>query len=101
MATLVLITSFSFYVYIRYASNRQLVDTLIKQAYFLQKEGDLPKAIEKNRELLKSTLGIDAKIEYAPYIHYQPNFFRTIKKEKRYFIQGFSLTSLKTRHTWF
>ncbi len=89
MATLVLITSFSFYVYIRYASNRQLVDTLIKQAYFLQKEGDLPKAIEKNRELLKSTLGIDAKIEYAPYIHYQPNFFRTIKKEKRYFIQGF------------
>ncbi len=89
MATLVLITSFSFYVYIRYASNQQLVETLIKQAYFLQKEGDLPKAIKKNRELLKSTLGIDAKIEYAPYIHYQPNFFRTVKKGKKYYIQGF------------
>ena len=89
MATLVLVTSSSFYIYIRYASNIQLIDTLTRQANFLLSRGNLEDALKNKRDLLKNTLDIEAKIEYAPYVHYQPNFFRTIKKGNRYYIQGF------------
>jgi len=90
MATLVLIISFSFYIYIRYNSNTRLESSLEKQAnYLLKNYPNLELALNNKKDILKNTLEIEAKIEHAPYIHYKPKFFRTIKKDNRYYIQGF------------
>lgn len=90
MATLVLITSFSLYIYIRYNSNQQIESTLTKQAnYLLENYPNLEQALQDKKDLLKNSVDIEAKIEHAPYIHYKPKFFRTIKIDNKYFIQGF------------
>ena len=90
MATLVLITSFSLYIYIRYNSNQQIESTLTKQAnYLLENYPNLEQALLDKKDLLKNSVDIEAKIEHAPYIHYKPKFFRTIKIDKNYYIQGF------------
>jgi len=90
MATLVLITSSTLYIYIRYNSNAQLEISLKKQAdYLLKKYPNLEQSLYKKKDILKNTLNIEAKIECAPFIHYRPLFFRIIKVKNRYFIQGF------------
>ncbi len=90
MTTLVLVTSFSLYIYIRYNSNTQLQDTLEKQAnYLLKNYSNLEDTLNTKKDILKNTLDIEARIEHAPYIHYQPKLFRTIKKSNRYYLQGF------------
>jgi len=90
MATLVLITSSTLYIYIRYNSNAQLEISLKKQAdYLLKKYPNLEQSLYKKKDILKNTLNIESKIECAPFIHYRPLFFRIIKVKNRYFIQGF------------
>jgi len=90
MATLVLVTSFSLYIYIRYNSNVELQKTLEKQAnYLLYKYPNLEQKLINKKDILKNTLDIEARIEHAPYIHYQPKLFRIIKKDKKYYLQGF------------
>jgi len=90
MATLVLITSFSLYLYIRYNSNAQLQAQMNKQAtYLLSKYSNLKDTLPSKKDILKNTLGMDAEIKYAPFMHYRPSFFRTIKKEKKFYLQGF------------
>jgi len=90
MATLVLINSFSLYIYIRYNTDYQLKESLEKQAkYLLKNYTNLENAINNKKDILQNTLDIEAKIEHAPYIHYQPKLFRIIKKGKRYYLQGF------------
>ena len=90
MATLVLITSFSLYIYIRYNSNSQIEDSLEKQAnYLLKNYPNLEEALHNKKDILQNSVDTEAKIEHAPYIHYQPKFFRTIKIDKNYYIQGF------------
>ena len=90
MATLVLVTSFSLYIYIRYNSNIQLQETLEKQAnYLLKNYPNLEKKLHNKKDILKNTLDIEARIEHAPYIHYQPKLFRIIKEDGKYYLQGF------------
>jgi len=90
MATLVLITSSSLYIYIRYNSNAQLQESLKKQSdYLLKNYPNLEQSLREKKDILKNTLDIEARIEHAPYIHYKPIFFRTIKDGKKYYIQGF------------
>ncbi len=90
MATLVFITSFSLYYYIHITSINELKKTLEEQAEYLLKHYDtLAKDIKKQNNILNNSLGIKATIESAPYIHYQPKLFRIIKKENRYYLQGF------------
>ena len=90
MATLVLITSFSLYLYIRFTSNLQIQNNLQQQADFLLKDRNkIESKLLKNKELLKKSFDIDAKIKKAPFMQYRPKFFRTIKKNNRYYLQGF------------
>ena len=90
MATLVLITSFSLYLYIRLNSNSQIQNRLEQQAKFLLKERDIvEKKVKLNQELLKDSFDISAKVEKAAFMHYRPKFFRTIKKDNKYYMQGF------------
>jgi len=89
LATLVLFTSFSFYFYIRINSTYELQDSMQEQAkYLLKKYDNLEDALKKN-DNLNNSLGINAKIEYAPFIHYQPKFFRNLKKDGRFYFQAF------------
>jgi len=89
LATLVLFTSFSFYFYIRVNSTYELQDSMQEQAkYLFKKYKNLEEALNKN-DTLQSTLGINAKIEYAPFVHYQPKFFRNLKKNNRFYFQAF------------
>ena len=90
MATLVLITSFSLYLYIRFTSNSQIQNRLLQQAEFLLKDRELiNKKIHQHQDLLKNTFDISANIQKASFMHYRPKFFRTIKKDGKYFLQGF------------
>jgi len=90
MATLVLITSFSLYIYIRYNSNLQIESSLEKQAnYLLKNYPNLEQALHDKKDILKNSFDTEARIEHAPYIHYKPKFFRTIKLDNNYYIQGF------------
>ena len=90
MATLVLITSSSLYIYIRYNSNYQIESALKKQAnYLLKNYPNLEQALHDKKDILKNSVDTEAKIEHAPYIHYKPKFFRTVKIDSRYYIQGF------------
>ena len=90
MATLVFITSFSLYFYIRQNTNQQLVEAMQKQADFLlSKYEKLPQELQKQREILKNTLNIDATITYAPFLHFQPQLFVIIKEKKHYFLKGY------------
>ena len=90
MATLVLITSFSLYLYIRLNSNSQIQNRLQQQAQFLLKDRELiEKKRAQNQDLLQNSFDISAKVEKAAFMHYRPKFFRTIKKDDKYYIQGF------------
>ena len=90
MATLVLITSSSLYIYIRYNSNYQIESALEKQAnYLLKNYPNLEQALHNKKDILKNSVDTEAKIEHAPYIHYKPKFFRTVKIDNNYYIQGF------------
>jgi len=90
MATLVLITSSSLYIYIRYNSNYQIESALEKQAnYLLKNYPNLEQALHDKKDILKNSVDTEAKIEHAPYIHYKPKFFRTVKIDNNYYIQGF------------
>ena len=90
MATLVLITSLSLYIYIRYNSNYQIESALEKQAnYLLKNYPNLEQALHNKKDILKNSVDTEAKIEHAPYIHYKPKFFRTVKIDNNYYIQGF------------
>ncbi|HGZ71028.1 MAG TPA: HAMP domain-containing histidine kinase [Nitratifractor sp.] len=90
MATLVFITSFSLYFYIRNNTNTQLVETMQKQADFLlTKYPNLQEGLKKQREILKNTLNIDTSITYAPFMKFQPKAFRIVKKRRHYYLQGY------------
>ena len=90
MATLVLVTSFSLYIYIRYNSNTQLQETLEQQAHYLLKNyPNLEEALHTKKDLLKNTYDTKATIVNAPYIHYQPKLFKVIKKDDKYYLQGY------------
>ena len=90
MATLVLITSSSLYIYLKLSANYELEQSLEEQANFLLKNYyELDHTIKSQKDILKTTLDIEAKVEQAPYMHYKPKFFRIIKKDNKYFIQGF------------
>lgn len=90
MATLVFITSFSLYFYIRNNTNTQLVETMQKQADFLlTKYPNLQEGLKKQNEILKNTLNIDAVITYAPFMKFQPQAFRIAKRGKRYYLHGY------------
>ena len=90
MATLVLVTSFSLYIYIRYNSNTQLQETLEQQAHYLLKNyPNLEEALHTKKDLLKNTYDTKATIVNAPYIHYQPKLFKVIKKDEKYYLQGY------------
>ena len=90
MATLVLITSSSLYIYIRHNSNYQIESALEKQAnYLLKNYPNLEQALHDKKDILKNSVDTEAKIEHAPYIHYKPKFFRTVKIDNNYYIQGF------------
>ncbi len=98
MATLVFLTSFSLYIYIRHNTNTQLNETLQKQAeYLLSKYPNLEKELQKQREILKNTLNIDAKIIYAPFMHFRPQSFLIIKKDKHYYLQGYFAYNFKSQ----
>lgn len=98
LATLVFFTSFSFYFYIRINSTYELQDTMQEQAKYLFKKYDnLEKYLNNKNEILQSSLGINAKIEYAPYVHYQPKFFRNIKKDDHFYFQAFFPYEFKTQ----
>jgi len=98
LATLVFFTSFSFYFYIRINSTYELQDTMQEQAKYLFKKYDnLEKYLNNKNETLQSSLGINAKIEYAPYVHYQPKFFRNIKKDDHFYFQAFFPYEFKTQ----
>jgi len=90
MATLVFITSSSLYIYIRHQTNTQLNQELQKQAdYLLSKYPFLEEELKKQKEILKRTLNIDAKIVNAPFMHFRPQFFLIIKRKKHYYLQGY------------
>ncbi len=90
MATLVLITSFSLFIYIRYNSNYQLEEHIKKQATFLLNAyPDLEDELKQRDTILKNTLDLNAKIASAPFMNYRPSFFRVIKDNKKFLIQGF------------
>jgi two-component system OmpR family sensor kinase len=57
--------------------------------YLFKKYDNLEKHLNNKNETLQSSLGINAKIEYAPYVHYQPKFFRNIKKDDHFYFQAF------------
>ena len=90
MATLVLITSSSLYLYIRYTSNAQIQNNLKKQASFLLKDREsLKDRLKNNKELLQNSFNIKANIQKAQFMQYRPSFFRTIKVNNKYYLQGF------------
>jgi len=61
-----------------------------KQAsYLLKKYPNLIDELPKKRDILKNTLGMEADIKNAPFMHYRPSFYRIIKKEDKYYLQGF------------
>ncbi len=90
MATLVLITSSSLYLYISYSQNYEIKQELELHAKKLLKERyKLPKKLKLQKKILKNASNIQASIEYAPYINYESRYYRIIKKGKRFFMQGF------------
>jgi len=98
MATLVLITSSSLYIYLKLSANYELEKSLEEQAnYLLKNYYELDRTIKSQKQILKSTLDIEARIERAPYMHYKPKFFRIIKESKKYFIQGFFPYNFQTQ----
>ena len=98
MATLVFITSFSLYVYIRHQTNTQVNETLQKQAeYLLSKYPYLEDELQKQEEILKKTLNIDAKIVHAPFMNFRPRFIQIIKEKKHYYLQGYFAYNFKSQ----
>ena len=90
MAILVFITSSSLYIYIRLSNNYELESNLYKNASFLLKDYDkLPDILKNKRDYLKNRLNIEAKIGHVGNSHYQPNYFKIVKKDKKYFLKGF------------
>ena len=90
MAILVFITSSSLYIYIRLSNNYELESNLYKNASFLLQDYDkLPDILKNKRDYLKNRLNIEAKIGRVGNSHYQPNYFKIVKKDKKYFLKGF------------
>ena len=90
MATLVFITSFSLYFYIRNNTNTQLMQTMQKQAEFLlSKYPNLQEELHKQKDILKNTLNIDATITHAPFMQFQPESFKIVRRGKKYYLRGY------------
>ncbi|NPA51101.1 MAG: HAMP domain-containing histidine kinase [Epsilonproteobacteria bacterium] len=90
MATLVLITSFSLYIYIKVKSNLEIKESLEQQAKYLLKDFyNLPNILNTQKDILKNSLNIEAKLQNAPYLNFKPKYFRIIKDKNKYYMQGF------------
>lgn len=90
IALVALILSFSvvLYSYITYGVDRELKHSLMKQAeYLFATYPDVKVAIEKNGNILKKTLNINAKIVYLPKAQYRPTYMRKVKLNDREFVQ--------------
>jgi len=85
-----LILSFSvvLYSYITYGVDRELKYSLMKQAeYLFATYPDVKVAIEKNGDILKKTLNINAKIVYLPNAKYRPAYMRKVKLNDKQYVQ--------------
>ena len=85
-----LILSFSIvlYSYITYGVDRELKHSLTKQAeYLFATYPNVKDAIEKNGDILKRTLNINAKIVYLPKAQYRPAYMRKVKLNGRQYMQ--------------
>ncbi len=90
MAVLLLFFSIILSTYINYGVETNLRSSLIKQAnYLFAKYPDLEDALQKQGQLLRKTLKIDAKILQVPAASYEPLYFRQIQRDDKIFLQGY------------
>jgi len=90
IALVALILSFSvvLYSYITYGVDRELKHSLMKQAeYLFATYPNVKIAIEKNGEILKKTLNINAKIVYLPNAKYRPAYMRKVQLNDKQYVQ--------------
>jgi two-component system OmpR family sensor kinase len=97
MATLVLITSSSLYIYIKIKSDHDMRENLQLQANYLVKNFyNQPEALKEQKRILNS-LNIDIELQEAPFLKFKPRYFRIIKRDNRYYIQGFFAYNFTTQ----
>jgi two-component system OmpR family sensor kinase len=90
MAVLLTFFSIILYTYINYSVEKELRASLIKQAnYLFATYDDLEKAIREQKDLLRKTLKINARIIPTPAAAYQPLHFHTIEKGGRTYLQAY------------
>jgi len=90
MAVLLTFFSIILYTYINYSVEKELRASLIKQAnYLFAKYHNLEKAVREQKELLRKTLKINARIVPAPSAAYQPLHFHTLEENGHSYLQAY------------
>ncbi len=90
MAVLLGFFSLILYTYINYSVETELRASLVKQANYLQANfDDLEKALREQKEILRKTLKINARIVSAPAAAYRPLHFETLERDGRSYLQAY------------
>ncbi len=90
MAVLLTLFSVILYNYINFSLEKNIRNSLIKQAnYLFAKYDNLEEALKTQQKLLNKTLKINADIIKAPESSYRPRYFKQIKKDNHYYLQAF------------
>jgi len=90
MAVLLSFFSIILYTYINYSLEKELRASLVKQAnYLFANYDDLEKALREQKEILRKTLKINARIEPAPSAGYRPLHFQNLTVGDHHYLQAF------------
>jgi two-component system OmpR family sensor kinase len=90
MAVLLSFFSLILYTYINYSVETELRASLIKQAnYLFANYDDLETALKEQKDILRKTLKINARIIPAPSATYRPLHFQTLQRGDRHYLQAF------------
>jgi two-component system OmpR family sensor kinase len=90
MAVLLSFFSFILYTYINYSAETELRASLVKQAnYLFANYDDLENALREQKDILRKTLKINARIIPAPTAGYRPLHFHTMERDGRTYLQAY------------
>ena len=90
MAVLLILFSLILYKYISYDLDREMRESLFKQSRYLFSNYDnLDKYLEKNHNILKNTLKIDAHIQHIENSGHKPAYIRKMEIGNRIYLAGY------------
>ncbi len=90
MAVLLILFSIILYKYISYDLDKEIKESLFKQArYILATYNNLDQQLKKNHNLISKTLKIDAHIEHIDNSNHRPSYIKRVTEGEKIYIEGF------------